>query len=134
MGVLRQGNWLGQQRVDVPHIRALESSICADFDVLGGLMIAGGAPLIVKGFTFVMTNAVGSPSSSLQLVVAGGLVLHYGASESGSMFWAPSTRANETLNSSNANLTGAFTASSTNYVGIDLIRTSDSTTSDNVQF
>jgi hypothetical protein len=134
MSVIRQGNWLGQQRVDVPHIRALESSICADFDVLGGLMLAGGAPLIVKGFTFVMTNAVGAPASALQLVVASGLVLHYGASESGSLFWAPSTRSNETLNANNVNVTGAFTASSTNYVGIDFIRTSDSTTSDNVQF
>lgn len=134
MSVQRQGNWLGQQRIDVPHIRALESSICADFDVLGGLMLGGGSPLIVKGFNIPMTGVVGSPATSIQIAVAGGLVIHYGASESGSVFWAPSTRANEILNSANANVSGSFTTSSTNYVGIDLIRTADTTTSDNVQF
>ncbi len=38
--ILRQQNWLGQQRVDAPHLRSLESSAAADFDVLAGL-IAG---------------------------------------------------------------------------------------------
>lgn len=134
MSVLRQQNWLGQQRVDIPHIRAVESSICADFDVAMGLIMGGGTPQVVKGFTLVSTGAIGSPATNLQLVVANGIVVHYGASESGSMFWIPSTRANETLNSSNANLTGSFTSGATNYVGLDLIRTADSTTSDNVQF
>jgi hypothetical protein len=134
MSVLRQGNWLGQQRVDVPHIRAVESSIAADFDVGFGTFFAGQTPQVVRGFNLVTTNAVGNPASNLQMVVAGAGVIHYGASESGSIFWVPSTRANETLNSSNANLVGAFTAQATNYVGIDLIRTADTTTSDNVQF
>src|SRR5438270_10718684 len=134
MSVQRQGNWLGQQRVDVPHIRAMESSIAADFDVLGGLMLGGGAPQIVKGFNLLTTGAIGAPASNLQLVVAGGLVLHYGATESGSIFWVPSARANETLNLTNTNLSGSFIPSAVNYLGIDLIRSSDSSTSDNVQF
>jgi hypothetical protein len=134
MSVLRQGNWLGQQRVDVPHIRALESSIAADFDVLAGLILGGGSPMVVKGFNLSTTNAIGQPATSLQLVVANGLLIHYGASEAGSIFWVPSTRANETLSINNTNVTGSFNASSTNYIGLDLIRTSDTTTSDNVQF
>jgi hypothetical protein len=137
MSILRQFNWLGQARIDVPHLRAVESSIAADFDVLAGKMLGGALPLILKGFNIsVTTGTIGGAASTLQVVVANGMVIHYGASESGSIFLVPSTRSPETLNSvtNSTNVTGTFTVSATNYVGFDLIRTSDSATADVVQF
>jgi hypothetical protein len=130
----RQTNFLGQMRVDVPHLRALESSVAADFDVLGGEVLAGRQPLVVKGFKVNMTGAVGVAASALQVQVAGSLILHHGASVSGSVFSVPDDRADEVLSSTNPRVSGSFTASQTNYVGVDLSRSADDDTSDTVQF
>lgn len=133
MSVIRQANILGQQRFDVPHIRGIDSSVAADFDILAGKMIAGGQPIVVSGWTPVPFSP-GSPASNLQLQVAGALLLHPEASENGTIFAVPTNRAPETLNASNARVRGSFSASTTNYVGIDLLRTPDATTADLVQF
>jgi hypothetical protein len=133
VSVLRQQNWLQQQRVDIPHVRALESSICADFDLLAGSIFGGSRALVVSGFDMVPA-VVGTAATSLQLHTANGVLIHGQASESGSIFNVPSTRAVETLNAANARVTGSFAASSVNYVGVDLRRTADSTTTDLVQF
>src|SRR5579859_5556814 len=133
MAVGRQFNWLGQARADVPHLRMLESGVVNDFDVLAGQMIAGSQPLVVSGWTPVAIVAA-SPASSLQISVAGSLLLHPEASENGTIFAVPSDRAPETLNASNTRVRGSFTASTTNYVGIDLLRTPDASTADLVQF
>src|SRR4051812_31402354 len=119
MSVLRQGNWQGQQRIDVPYFRALESSICADFDVLAGRIIAGQVPLISNGFRLISTGI--TQAEQLQIQVAGSTLLHPLASESGSLFQVPANRANETLNATNTRVTGSFTPSQVNYIGIDLI-------------
>lgn len=132
--ILRQQNWLPQQRVDLPHLRALESSLAADIDTLAGRMLAGKQPLVLKGFNVLTTGAIGAQASNLQVNVADGLVQHFSASESGTIFWVPRDRALETLNSINTKLAGSFAASQTNYVGLDLRRTADDTTSDNLQF
>lgn len=134
MSVLRQQNWLGQQRIDVPHLRAVESSICADFDVLAGRMMSGSTPVVIQGFDTVTTNAIGQPASNLQINVANASVMHFLATESGTIFWVPSTRPIETLNVANTRLKGSFVANTKNYVGIDLVRSADSTTADLVQF
>lgn len=134
MAVLRSNNWLGQQRVDVPHLRAVESSLCADFDVLAGNIIAGFQPVIVSGFDAITTGAVGQPATNLQINVANAVVMHTKATDSGTFLQVPSTRAAETLNSTNTRVKGGFTSSSTNYIGIDLVRSADSTTADLVQF
>lgn len=134
MSVLRQENWLGQQRVDIPHLRAIESSICADFDVLAGRILTNLTPVVISGFDAIPTGAVGQPASSLQINVANATVMHSLATESGTIFWVPSTRAIEVLNASNTRLKGSFTASATNYIGFDLVRTADATTTDLVQF
>lgn len=131
--ITRQTNWLGQQRVDVPHLRAAESSVAADFDILAGQMLAGKQALILKGFNVITTGAIGAPATNLKVRIADGLLMHYQASESGSVFWAPSTRADEQL-SNNTKVTGSFTSSQTNYIGLDLSRNADDATSDNVQF
>ena len=49
----RQSNWLGQQRVDVPHLRAMESSVASDFDVLAGI-ISGQDSYVIKGFQIAL--------------------------------------------------------------------------------
>lgn len=133
MSVIRQQNWLGQQRVDVPHVRAIESSICADFDILAGDILAG-IPVVVQGFDTITTGAVGQPASALRVNVAGAICMHPEASESGTIFQVPSARAIEILGTSNARLRGGFTANATNYVGFDLIRSADASTADLVQF
>lgn len=132
--IIRQANWLGQQRVDGPHLRALESSAAADFDILAGDVLSGGEALVIKGFNVITTGIVGSQASGIQVQVAGGIVLHQNASESGTIFAVPAGKAPEVMGSTNPLVSGSFTASQTNYVGLDLRRTADETTSDNVQF
>lgn len=132
MSVERQENWLGQQRVDVPHLRAVESSICGDFDLLAGTMIAGQAPLVINGFKLITAGI--TLASNLQLAVAGSTVIHYLASESGSIFGVAANRANETLNTTNPRVTGSFTPGQTNYIGLDFVRSADPTTVDLVEF
>lgn len=133
MGVIRQENWLGQQRVDVPHLRSVEAGVAGDFDALAGVMIAGKVASVVKGFTFASGYA-GKDVSALQLLTAGGAVLHFQASESGTIFTVPDDRAPEVLSTTNPRLSGSFVPNATNFVGIDLVRTADDTTSDIVQF
>lgn len=134
MSAIRQTNWLGQMRVDVPHLKMLESSVTADFDLLAGQILGGKKGLVVKGFEIVTSGAVGAPAANLQVITASSILLHYQASENGSIFIVPSDRSPETLNSTNARVRGAFTASKVNYVGIDLRRSADETTSDVVMF
>jgi hypothetical protein len=133
MSVIRQANLLGQQRLDIPHLRAIESSVAADFDLLAGQIMAGKNPLVVQGFNLIGLPA-GTPASQLQLQVAASVILHPEASESGTIFQVPAARAPETLNASNARVQGGFTANSVNYIGIDLRRTADASTADLVQF
>ncbi len=133
MAVLRQMNWLGQQRVDVPHARTLESSICADFDLLAGRLLAGRAPLVAQGFNLITSGI--TQSEDLELQVADSILIHYYASESGSVYQVPADRANETLNRiESTRVSGSFTPSQVNYVGIDLIRSADTSTNDVVMF
>src|SRR5882672_6503029 len=100
MSVLRQLNVLGQMRVDVPHIRSIESSIAADFDVVVGRGIAGDRALVVRGFT-LSNVAVGTTASEVQLITADGIIYNVNASESGSFLWVPPDRAVEQLTSAN---------------------------------
>src|SRR6266851_574311 len=134
MAVIRQANLLGQMRVDVPHLRAIESGVAADFDVLAGKMLTGRQPEILRGFTIPITNTIGNPASTLTLNVASGLLMHFGASSSGTIFTVSDTQPIEALNASNTNVVGSFTAGVTNFVGLDLSRPTDSTTTDLVQF
>ena len=132
MAVIRQEQFLGQGRVDVPHLRSIESGVCNDFDLLAGKIITGKAPIIVNGFT--LDTSAGTQASQLQLVTAGGVLMNYLASESGSMFEVPLGRANEVLNTANAKVRGSFTLDQMNYIGIDVVRSSDTTTADLVMF
>ena len=130
--ITRQQNWLGQQRVDVPHIRALESSAAADMDLLAGQILAGLKPRVVAGFT--CSGTVGQPATSVQVSVAGGALLHPTASDAGTIFSPAVGRVLETLNTTNPRVSGNFAAGAVNYVGVDLRRAADAGTVDLVQF
>ena len=134
MAVNRQVNFLGQQRVDVPHIRALESAICYDFDAVA-LMVTAGVPCVVNGFNVVnYATAVGSLVSQLVLSTANGRIIHPLASDSGSFFQVPANRANEVISASNSRVIGAWTPGTVNYLGVDLLRTADTSTATSVRF
>lgn len=135
MAVKRQQAWSGNQRVDVPHLRSVDSGVASDFDTVAGQVMAGQQPLVVTGFTLSTTSAVGNAATALQLNVANGIVLHYFASQSGSFLLVPSTRAAETLNPvTNSRVSGSFSVNTQNYVGLDFTRSPDTTTSDLVEF
>lgn len=134
MSVLRQLNILGQMRLDVPHIRSVESSIAADFDVMAGRVQAGEKAVVIRGFALANFTA-GTAANSVQLTTADGILYNMNASEAGTFLWVSADRDVETLNSAtNARVSGSFTAGQVNYIGLDLTRSADSTTADLVQF
>jgi hypothetical protein len=132
MAVLRQANLLGNQRVDIPHLRALESAVAGDIDLLAGVMIAGKAPLITAGF-YVLSTGI-TIATGLKIRVADSSLIHFLASESGSIFHVPSDRPDEQLNSVNPRIIGGFTAGMVNYIGLDFVREADDSTVDLVEF
>jgi hypothetical protein len=134
MAVTRQSNFLSQQRVDIPHLRALESAVAGDFDVLAGRALAGEAPLVLRGFTPVGV-AVGASAVSLRLMTADALVFNMNAAESGTFLWVPLNRPIETLNpTTNPRITGGWTAGAANFVGLEFVRLADDSTTDLVEF
>lgn len=132
MSVLRQSNFLGEQRIDVPHFRALESSIAADFDCLAGRIMTGLRPMVVRGFNIVGSTGL---AKDLRLSTQDGVILHSTASESGTLYHTPADRTTELLDATrNPRVSGAFVPGQLNYVGLDLVRSVDSSTVDTVQF
>lgn len=133
MSVSRQLNVISQMRMDVPHIRLIESGVAGDFDTVVGRGMAGGAGLILRGFT--IAGAVNNLANTLHLVTADGIAVNLHASQSGSFLWVPSTRASELLDgASNGRVLGAFVPSAVNYVGLDFVRELDDSTIDLVKF
>lgn len=133
MSVIRRFNWKGQGRADVPHLKMIDSAAADDWDVYVGAMVAGGTPYVLKGFAMVAATT-GTPATNLQLSVAGGLLVHPLSTATGTLFAPAVGRTVETLSVTNTRVQGSFTAGTTNYVGIDLVRSEDPTTADLVQF
>ncbi len=134
MALTRQLNVLGQQRIDVPDIRSIESAVANDFDLLSGQLMAHRVPLVVKGFTVDTTSSYGSPATALVMRTAEGILVHWGATEAGTLMMVPTTQADEALNASNPRVQGSFASNAVNYVGIDYLRSADETTSDTTKF
>lgn len=133
MSVTRQLNVISQMRLDVPHIRLIESGVAGDFDTVVGRGFAGSNGLILRGFT--IAGSAGSAANTLQLVTADGIAINLNASESGSFLWVPASRASELLDgATNGRIEGAFVPSAVNYVGIDFVRELDDSTIDLVKF
>lgn len=133
MAIKRSGNFLSQQRLDVPHLKSIESGVAFDFDTLIGLSLSGKKPLVIRGLVLNADGMISRNASDLSINIAGSVVWHYGASESGSIFSISEDEASQVLSSSNTNVSGSF-ASGDNYIGVDFYKTTDTSTSDLVKF
>jgi hypothetical protein len=124
MSVKRRLKFYSGIRLDIPHIRSLESSVSYDFDsALRGVITGISSPYVVRGFDFV--NATGLQASNLQINVANSVILHSTASESGTILQVPSTESVQTLNALNSNVIGSFQNGVINYVALDYRRVTD---------
>lgn len=136
MSVRRKQNFLNQQRLNVPDIKAIESAISNDFDeMLKGLVTGQGKSYFINGFELNMTGAVGSSATGLQVLVADSAVLHGNSLESGTFYTVPVGTANETLNSNtNTRVTGSFVPGALNYIGLEYERVIDPSTTSQAYF
>jgi hypothetical protein len=136
MSVRRRQRWLGSQRIDVPHLRSIESAVSADFDeLLKGFVTGENNVYVVRGFEINMTGAIGAAASGLQMLVASSTLFHGSSRQSGTFYTVSSTATPEVLNSTiNTKVRGAFTPNAVNYVGIEYERFADTATSDTVYF
>jgi hypothetical protein len=123
-------------RLDVPHIRSIESAARNDFDeLISSFAIGESASYILRGFEINMVGAIGSSASALQLIVAESSLFHGKSNISGTFFQVPVGTPSETLNSTtNTKVDGAFTPSSLNYVGLELKREVDAASVSQVFF
>jgi hypothetical protein len=100
MSVRRRQNWINQQRVDVPHIRSIESAVSNDFDeLLESFVLGASSSYVLRGFEINMTGAIGSAASGLQMVVGNSALFHGQSSVSGTFFVIDEGTDNEILNS-----------------------------------
>ena len=130
MAVRRKNNILNQQRLNVPELRSIESSVSNDFDeLIKGLITGQGKSYFINGFEINMTGAINSSATGLQVIVADSAVLHGNSLESGTFYTVPVGTPNEILNSNtNSRVSGSFTPNALNYVGIEYERVIDPTT------
>jgi hypothetical protein len=128
MAVGRQLNLQGQWRLDVAHLRSIESAVAYDFDVLAGHILGGKVGYIVNGFTLYNSaggTLIGAAKANTRIATADGSVIHYNGDYNGSILMVPSTRAAESP---------ALTTGAANYIGLNYVRAADASTSDIVQF
>lgn len=130
MAVQRRVNWVSQQRVDVPDIRSVESASSNDFDqLLQSYVLSNAEGYVLRGFDIVMTGAIGAASAGLQMNVASASLFHPFSKQSGTFFVVPAGTPVQILNSAlNNQVSGAFTPSSQNFVGIEYTRSIDDST------
>ena len=132
MAVKRSQNWINQQRVDVPHLRSIESAIRNDFDELFTALITGeDESYVIRGMKIEMAGSIGASANGLQLIVEDSSILHGKSNESGTFFNIPTGTSNQVLSATtNTRVDGAFTPAALNYVSIEFTRqVDDSTTS-----
>ena len=130
MAILTTLNLLSEQRLDISDVRRIESGVRNDFDETVTSIITGTAQgYVIRGFSILTAGAIGAPANGLQMAVDPGAVLNINASVSGTIFQTPIGTPNQVLNAAtNTNVSGSFTANSTNYVGIDYNRFADAST------
>jgi hypothetical protein len=95
-------------------------------------MFAGRQPLVVSGFYVISTGV--TIGTNLRIRVADSSLIHFLASESGSIFHVPADRPDEQLSTTNPRVLGGFTTGTVNYVGLDFVREADESTIDLVEF
>lgn len=75
MAVKRKQNFLGGQRVDVPHLRSIESGVAADFaDVMNRLVSSGSINHLIRGFAH-NAESISVPRGSWSVSLANSVVL-----------------------------------------------------------
>lgn len=131
MAVQRRVNWISQQRVDVPDMRAVESAASNDFDqLIQGFVTGTVQGYFIRGFNLLMAGAIGGAASGLQMNVDPGALLHIASSQSGTILMVPAGTAPQQLNSAtNVIVDGAFAPSAVNYVSVEYERFIDDSTS-----
>ena len=136
MAIKRRQNFIGQQRIDAPHLKSIESAISNDFDeLLSGLITGEGKSYLLRGFKINMPGSIGASASGLQLLVENTAFLHGASDESGTFYTIPAGTPAEILSSTtNTRVEGAFTPNTENYIGIEFVRNVDDTTTDQVYF
>jgi hypothetical protein len=132
MSVRRQFNFISQARVDVPHLRAVESAVANDFDeLLAGVVTGAGESYVIRGLEINMTGAIGAAANGLQLIVADSALLHGSSREAGTFFTIAAGTPPETLNATiNPRVSGSFTPNTINYIGVEYVRSIDDSTAD----
>lgn len=131
MSVKESVNFLGQQRIDVPDLKRIESGAIYDFQSLLKTLV-GDTPYILKGFS-IPVNGITGPATNLQVVVDGAVVW-LTTDTNGSYLRVDPGTANEILSTNNSKVVGSFAANSTNYIGIRFFRKTDPDTADLVSF
>jgi len=130
MAVKRRLSGYSGMRIDIPHLRSIESAVSFDFDsLLRGMVTGADTPYILKGFNVRIPNAAIS-ASNLQVDVSDSAILHSTASESGTIFTVPAGTQADQLSASNSKVVGSFQYGVANYVSLALIRTTDTDTTD----
>lgn len=130
MAVDRRLSGYSGMRIDWPHLRSIESSVSHDFDMLGrGVMTGLSRPYLVRGMRIKIPSSA-TNASNLQIEVADSVLMHSSATESGTIFQVPAGTPDETLNSQNTNVIGAFQANAINYISLDYRRVTDAQTID----
>lgn len=126
MSVKQSVNWLSQQRVDIPDLKAIDQSVIFDFTTLIKFF-AGNNPYILQGFT-IPVSGISGPATSLQMVSQNAMVWIPG-NLNGAFLQVPSGTPNDVLNSANPNVVGSFSPGA-NYIGIQFNRATDPSTAD----
>lgn len=117
-------------RIDWPHLRSIESSVSHDFDMVGRGLITGlGRPYLIRGFRLKIPSSA-TNAANLQVEVADSCVLHSSATESGTILQVAAGTPDESLNSQNPHVIGAFQSNAINYVSLDYRRVTDTATVD----
>jgi hypothetical protein len=130
--MIKNFNFKNNQRLDISHLKMIESSITDDLQVITDNIIAGNSTIIIRGFTIPVTDIIGNPATSLQMTVADSALIHTLSGEDGSLFTIPASQSPDTLNSANPRVVGSFIPSITNYIGVGLVRSIDATTAETV--
>jgi hypothetical protein len=134
MAVRRRFKYYSGIRVDVPHLRSLESSVSADFDdLVKGLVTGLSRPYVIRGFNIVSSVSQGSPSN-IQIKIADSAILATTATESGTTLVFGEDELNVQLNSSNSKVIGSWSSNAINYVALDLRRATDENSVDQTAY
>lgn len=131
MAVGRRLNSYSGMRLDIPHLRSIESASSYDFDsLLRGMFTGLNQPYLIRGFKLVIPQST-TESQNLTIQVADSAVLHSSASESGTILLTPPGIPNEQLSSgANPKVIGSFLPNAVNYVSLDYRRVVDTNTVD----